>query len=142
MSLLSDKDGAAIRNRLDSMTAPVTLVNFTQDRECQFCRETRQLVEELGSLSDKLRVRIHDFTADTARAHELGVDKIPAIALLGEEEDSRIRFYGIPSGYEFATLIDDILSVSRRDSGLGARSRERLAKLQTPLHIQVFVTPT
>ena len=141
MAMLSKKDESAVRDRLASMVHPVTLVNFTQDRECQFCSETRQLVEELGALSDKLHVRVQDFVADKAQAGELGIDKIPAIALVGEE-DSRIRFYGIPSGYEFGTLIEDILSVSLRDSGLGTRSRERLAGLETPLHIQVFITPT
>ncbi len=53
-----------------------------------------------------------------------------------------IQFSGIPSGHEFNTLINDILIVSRRDSGLDAKTREYLKNLDKPLHLQVFVTPT
>jgi len=66
---------------------------------------------------------------------------VSATAIVGDR-DRGIRFYGVPSGYEFATVLEDILMASRRDSGLSPASRQRLGKLEESLHLQVFVTPT
>ena len=57
-------------------------------------------------------------------------------------KDYGIRLYGIPSGYEFGTLIEDIRMVSSGESGLAPATRETVAKVQDPVHIQVFSTPT
>ncbi len=141
MAYLQEKDRKAIQERLKGLSNPVRLVYFTQELECQFCRETRQLLEELAPLSDKLKLEVYNFQLDKARAEEFKIDKIPAIAILGEK-DYGIRFYGIPAGYEFATLLDDIIAVSRRDFGLNEKTREKLKTVNKPLHIQVFVTPT
>jgi len=115
--------------------------------ECQYCAETRQLVEEVAQLSDKLSVEIRDLTSDASLAASYGIDKIPAIAILrdegtGQGKDYGIRYYGIPSGYEFGSLIEDIVQVSTGDSGLTPQSRMEVARLTRPVHIQVFVTPT
>lgn len=145
MGLISTQDRAYLQTEFDKMVHPVRLVLFTQEHECQFCRETRQIVEELASLSDKVRAEILDFVADGERAQELGVDKVPAIVILRDDVqpvDYGIRYYGIPSGYEFSSLIEDILMVGRGDSGLQPATREALAGLTEPVHIQVFVTPT
>jgi len=128
------------------LTDPVKLVMFTQEIECEYCYETRSLVEEIAGLSEKVTAEIYNFVIDKDKAEAMGVDKIPAIAILavrdGQERDYGIRYYGIPSGYEFGSVIEDILMVSRGDSGLSPASRQAIAKLTQPVHIQVFVTPT
>lgn len=123
------------------MEKPVTLVSFTQEMECQTCRETRQLLEETNELSEALALEVVDFVKGKETADAYGIERIPAIVVRGDR-DYGIRFYGIPAGYEYASLLEDILSVSRRDSGLSDESRERLRGVSSPLHIQVFVTPT
>lgn len=147
MPLISEKDAEYLRNEFEtSLVNPVKLVMFTQNIECQFCAETRQIVEEIANLSDKITSEIYDFVTDKATAELYDVDKIPAIAVLrvedGEDRDYGIRFYGIPSGYEFTTVIEDILDVSNGDSGLQPKSREAVASIAEPVHFQVFVTPT
>lgn len=141
MSLIQEKDREPIRKRLEELEHPVKILNFTQEFECTYCSETRQLLEELNHLSDKITLEVYDFVADKAEAEKYKVDKIPATVILGER-DYGIRFYGIPSGYEFATLLEDLVMVSKRDSGLEPESRRKLAELKQPLHLQVFVTPT
>ncbi len=141
MGLLSEKDKQAIRERLASMENPVKLVNFTQELECQFCRETRMLVEELAELSDKITLEKYNFVTDKQQAEKYGIDKIPATIVMSPEKDYGIRFYGIPSGYEFATLLDDILMVSQGDSELQPETRQALAEIKNAVHIQVFITP-
>jgi len=147
MSLISEKDAEFLRNDFEAkLTNPVKLVVFTQEIECQFCAETRQIAEEIASLSDLISVVIYDFVDDEPQAEMLGVDKIPAIAIMrvedGKDKDYGIRFFGIPSGYEFTTIIEDIADVSKGDSGLMPKTREALAGVTEPLHLQVFVTPT
>jgi len=144
MPVLNDKIRTEVRKALQNMAGPVKLVVFTQSSdalECEMCAETRALVEEVAGLSDKLSVEVHDFLDDKAVAAQYKVDKIPAIALVGAK-DYGIRFYGIPSGYEFSSLMDDIVTVSKGESGLSAATKAAVARLAKPVHIQVYVTPT
>jgi hypothetical protein len=82
--MIGEKDRKTIQDRLARLARPVTAVVFTQEMECQFCSETRELMQELAGLSDKVKVEVRDFLGDAAEARRLGVDKIPAIVLLGE----------------------------------------------------------
>ena len=141
MPLIEEKDRRTIQDTLADMVGPVKLVNFTQELECQYCRETRQLMEELASLSDKLSLEVFNFQTDKGTAEKYGIDKIPATVIKGQK-DHGIRFYGIPAGYEFATLLEGIMAVSRGDSRLADKTREKLKTITRPVHIQVFVTPT
>ena len=143
MPLLDEKVQAQVRKTLEGMTGPVKLVVFTQTDECEFCAETHALVEEIAALAppEKLGVQTYDFVADKAAVEAYQVDKIPALALIGAK-DYGIRYYGIPSGYEFSSLMDDILTISKGESGLMAATKAAVAKITKPVHIQVYVTPT
>ena len=143
MGLISERDRKPVQDRLAKLVRPVKTMVFTQEMECQFCRETRELIEELAGLTDKLKVEVKDFLKNEEEAKKLGVDKIPAVVLLGEgDKDYGIRFYGIPAGYEFVSLMESLDMVAKGDSGLSPASRTKLKALQKPLALQVFVTPT
>jgi glutaredoxin-like protein len=141
MGLIRDEDAVEIRERLQQMVNPVKLVHFTQELNLELGAETLQLVKELAGLSDKLSLEVFNFLLDKEKAGEYGVDKVPA-TVIRNGKDYGIRFYGLPAGYEFSTLLDAILAVSKGDSGLLATSRKKLAQLNQPLHLEVFVTPT
>ena len=88
-----------------------------------------------------------NFVLDKQRAEQFGIDHVPAIALIGEDEagserDSHIRFLGTPSGYEFISLIRAILLVGGGESMLSEASRDKLAAIDRPIDIRVFSTPT
>lgn len=147
MALISQQDAEHLKDEFEKkLVNPVKLVMFTQTMECQFCAETRQIVEEVAGLSANITAEIYNFVTDKAVAEAFGVDKIPAIAILrvedSEDKDYGIRFYGIPSGYEFTSIIEDIIDVSKGESGLQLKSKEAVAELTEPAHFQVFVTPT
>lgn len=145
MPLIGEKDRKMLRQEFAQMTEPVRLIVFTQDRECQYCKETRQIAQELTELSDKLSLEVYDFLADKEQVESFRIDKIPAIAVVragAHPKDYGIRFYGIPSGYEFGTLVEDILMVSAGQSGLTDQTKKAVASIRTPAHLQVFVTPT
>jgi glutaredoxin-like protein len=153
MEILNHDVREAPRQRLQDMTGPVKILHFTQEpsrlvrldslqgQDCAFCRETKQLLQEVSALSDKIELTVYDFKADRETAAGHGIDKIPATVIMAPEGPG-LRFYGIPSGYEYQTLIDDIVDVSRRDSGLAEPTRQALKALDRDVHIQVFVTPT
>ena len=141
MAVLRDEDREKVRQLLQNVVHPVKLVVFTQEFECEYCAITRELAEEVASLSDKVSAEVYDFLRDAKVVQQYGVDKIPAIVLLGER-DYGIRFYGVPAGYEFMTLLEDILDVGRRDHGLPGDLVAQLARVDRPVHMQVMVSPT
>ncbi len=142
MALLTNTIRRSVQEMFADLRRPVRLVMFTQEVECEFCAETRQLVEELATLSDKISAEVHDFVQEAELARSYGVDKIPAIVLLGDGQDYGVRFYGIPAGYEFTSLVEAIRLVSSGDPQLKASTMETLKNLDRDVHIQVFVTPT
>ncbi len=141
MGFIQDSDKPAIKKALEAMPSEVTLSYFTQDIECDFCRETRELLEELCSIEDKIKLRVFDFKENTAEVEKYKIDKIPA-TVVENGSDHGIRFYGIPAGYEFSSLIEAILMVSQGESNLSAESKKLLKQISVPVHLQVFVTPT
>ncbi len=141
MPLLDDNTRELVAAELAGLKNPVKLVMFTQEFECQYCGETRQLCEEVAELSDQISVEVYDFVADKGKVDEYGIDKVPAIAVVGAK-DYGVRLYGIPSGYEFAALLNDVKTVSAGEVELMPETTAFLEGLKEPLHIQVYVTPT
>jgi glutaredoxin-like protein len=142
MSLIPDEHKEHLKSELsEKLENPVKIVMFTQEVECQFCMKTRQLINELAALNDKIKAEIYDLVKDSEKAKEYGVDKVPAIAILGEK-DYGIRFYGMPYGYELQTLLEGVINVSRGRAEISEEIRNRLREIKTPVHIQVFVTLT
>jgi len=142
LGILPDKEKTRLKNLFASkLDGEVKIVMFTQEFECEFCKDTRELVEELTQTSSKIKAVVLDFSKDKEKTKEFNVDKIPAIALVGNR-DCGIRFYGIPSGYEFMALIGDIIDVSTGKTKLSPQIKEKLKKVSKPIHMQVFTTPT
>ena len=145
MPLLKEQDRQHLIQEFRGLKDPVKLLMFTQELECQYCRETRMIAEEVAELSNSISLEVYNFITDKEVAEKYAIDKIPAIAILkdgNQPKDYGIRFYGIPSGYEFSSLIEDIMMVSHGESGLSEASKAQVAALTKPVHIQVFVTPT
>lgn len=150
MPILSQSDRDYLRQLFaERLVEPVKIRLYTQKLtqisipgyECATCRETNELMEELASLSDKIELEMLDFLQVRQQAAQDGITEIPTLVLEGKNK-GRVRFIGAPAGYEFATLVEDLVDVSRGTTGLQPLSREILAKLARPVHVQVFVTPT
>ena len=142
MAMIGEQDRQAIKDLFDKgFVNDVKLVLFTQEFECQYCKETHALVEELAEISDRVSAEVYNFATDKEQVEAYGIDKIPAIAVIGEK-DYGVRLYGIPSGYEFTGFIETIIAVSKGESDLSDETKKALAGLTEPVHFQVFVTPT
>jgi len=143
MGLIPDEHKMHIKEELQqNMKDSVRIIVFTQEMECQFCKETRELAQEVANIvPDKINVAIYDFVKDAEKAKEYGVDKVPAIAIVGTK-DYGVHYYGIPYGYEFNPFIDNIINVSKGTTNLSEETKIKLKSLDKPVHIQVFVTLT
>ena len=141
MALLSDDDRKYLQGEFGKMNEPVKLILFTKEDGCASCSDTLQLLEETASLSDKIEVVTYDLTRDSEVAATYNVDRAPTVVVHGSK-DIGIRFYGIPSGYEFSTLIEDIIDLGTGTISLAPDTKDALAHIAEPVHIQVFVTPS
>ncbi len=141
MALFNAEVSQKLRGVLDQMTDPVRIVLFTQEFECQFCREARQFVEELTGLSSKLSLAVYELVADQVIADRFGVDKVPAILLLDQAgQDLRLRFYGIPAGYEINSFLSAILAAAGRRETIPPDLRARIDRINQDVLLQVYVS--
>jgi alkyl hydroperoxide reductase subunit AhpF len=140
--LLDDAVRAELRDVFKRLVSPVRLAVFSQALAEPASEEVRRIVEEVAALDPKLSAEPRNFVLDKERVDELGIERIPAVAMLGADKDYGVRFYGLPTGYEFGTLIETILDVSAGTSGLLPETREALARLGSDVRIRVFSTPT
>ena len=150
MTLIPSQDADRLkRDFRKELKKEVTLKLFTQSstvltipgQECAYCPQTQQFLEEIAALTPKINLEVYNFYSQPEEKSRYGIDRIPAV-VFGENGDSRAKFYGIPMGYELATVIEDIKTLSRGVSPLSMDTRKKLRKLEHPVHIQVFVTPT
>ncbi len=141
--LINEENQRIIKERFAPMQGEVVIQYFESSLDCPTCGEIKQLLEEVVSLSDLLSLEVNNFHIDENKVKEFGIDRIPAFHLTdASRKNYGIQFYGAPSGYEFATLLEDILMVSQGESGLQDGTKQSLATLSQPVNLNVFVTPT
>ena len=150
MGFLSADNQDEIKRLFQGLDGEVHLIFFTQKesrlfipgQECETCKDTRSLLEEVASLSEKIKLEVHEFSTDSEAARAHGIDRIPAFVMTADGVKGKVRYFGMPAGYEFSVLLGSLLDVSKGKSELSEPSIEMLQTLNTNLHIQVFVTPT
>lgn len=149
MSILSQKDQDYLRETFQKeLVREVTVVLFSQfskltvpGRECQYCPETNQLMQEVAALTDKIKLETYDLYQDEAKAQEYGVDHVPAI-ILTNDGARNVRYYGIPAGNEFPNFLEAVTHLSKGGNALSPQAQEEVKSIDEDLHVQVFVTPT
>jgi glutaredoxin-like protein len=138
--LFTSEDEIEIKKRLEEVQNDVKLILFSQSLNCESCPETETLLRELSTLSDKLELEVLNPQLDRDKSEHYKITRVPALVLEGDR-DYGIRYLGMPGGYEFASLLEDIISVGKRSSGLSDESRAKVQAVTEPLNLKVFVTP-
>jgi len=141
MAILEDKQKEQLKEIFQRLDKEVQVLLFSQEFECPHCKLTREMIEEVAALSDKIKLSPLDFVRHQDEAEKHGVDKIPALIIRGEK-DYGIRYFGVPAGYEFTSVIEDLLMVSSGKHGLAPETLAELEKIDQPVRLQVFVSPT
>jgi len=111
MALLNNEILQNARKMLAGMPNEVKLIVFTSAQHCDYCKEIVQLTREVATVSAKVSIEIKDITQAAEKARALNIRRAPAIAIVGTK-DYGIRYYGIPSGHEFSTLLYGIQKAS------------------------------
>ena len=137
---LSEEMKGQVMELFEPLEDDVTIHLFVKDHMCLYCNDTKELVEQVAELSDKIEVEIHKDEIGKGKAAEFGVMHHPAIVLHGKEQ-YKIRFYGIPAGHEFGALIGSIVDVSTGSAALPPDIIEDIKAIDEEIHIQVFTTP-
>lgn len=141
MPMFDDDTKNKLKEILEEMINDVNVVYFTQEYECETCKDTRIFLEEFSLLSNKIKLNIYDFEKDNDKANAMEIDKIPAIALLDSENiDLGVRFYGLPGGYEINSFMRGLLEVSGKKDELSKEILNRISTIEKDIHIMVFVT--
>ncbi len=141
MALLNNEIVQQVQQRLADLPDAVKLMVFTSPEHCDYCKEIVQLAEEVAATSDKLTVEVYDIQQAPEKAQALNITMAPVIAMVGAK-DYGLRYYGIPSGHEFSTLLAGIERASYGKPDLDEQTKTYLASLSQPVTLQVFVTPT
>jgi alkyl hydroperoxide reductase subunit AhpF len=142
MAMLNAQTMNEVRRQFEQLRDPVKLVVFSQSLEAaDLCVQNEQLVREVAALSDTITVEVLNLAIDRERAATYGIDRVPAIVVEGAR-DYGLRFYGVPSGYEFGNLIDAIVVASTGTPQLSEATRASLDGLGRDVDIKVFSTPT
>ena len=143
MSLLSAQDELALKEHLSGLEKTVTVLLFTQTiGGSESGAIAKQVLDEIARLSDKVKVEEKSFVLDVDDRNKYGVDKSPAIVLLSDGQDTRMRMFGAPTGYEFVGLIEAILIAGTGKVDLEEDTLQLIATVDKPTTIQVFSTPT
>ena len=138
--MFDPQDEIEIKKRLAEITDDVKVVLFTRTLNCETCPQTEALLKAVAGLCERIKLEVLNPFVDRDRAGQYKVERVPAIIIEGDR-DYGIRYFGIPGGYEFAGLLEDLISAGKRESGLSEDSKELISKLTEPLNIKVFVTP-
>jgi alkyl hydroperoxide reductase subunit AhpF len=149
--MIPERDSQTIRQHFsDNMTGDVEIIMFTErpsliiipGREtCETCEDTRKLLEEVSALSEKITLTVHELAAAREQAGALGINRVPAFVIKGATKGS-VRFFGIPSGYEFSAFIADLVDASKGETDLSDDTLAFLGSLTEDLNIKVFTTPS
>jgi len=135
-----------VRESLLEMKDNVHILIFTEKEDCSMCSDTKLIIEEVSGLGDKISFEELDVKENKDLAEKYGVDKVPAIIPLKGTKDKNeylgVRFFGIPAGYEFTSLLDSLLTISMGEIGISDEGKDYLKSIDKDVHLQVFVTPT
>jgi alkyl hydroperoxide reductase subunit AhpF len=99
------------------------------------------MLDEIAHLRTRISFSLHDIDVDSKLAAELGVDKVPGIAIRGAA-NRVLRFSGFPFGGQFPPFIDAIIdSAATTAAGLKPETQRQLKKLKDDVRLQLLVSP-
>ncbi|MEF3245321.1 MAG: thioredoxin family protein [Caldisericaceae bacterium] len=146
--LLKEKDVQYIKDLFEKkLEGEVTLTLFTETKGSnvtkfneQYLPYTEEIVREVAELSPKIKMNI--YTDDFEKEKEYNIKTVSALFIEGSKTNKNIVYYGIPSGHEFSSLLEDIIDVSKGKTELPENIKGKVEKISSSIEILVFVTPT
>jgi len=143
MGLLSNEDKDYLKNLYNGIDRDVELIFFSSNEEsrAEDCANIEDILKELSELSDKIKVEKHVFEEEKELADKMEVEMAPSI-VVKTDKGYGIKYYGVPAGYEFSSLVEDINDIGTGIISVEDEAREMIMSIDKPVHIRVFITPT
>jgi len=141
MGFMDQETAAEVKKRLDEITSEVKVIFFKEMLLCQTCGPAEEFYKELVTLSSKVKLEVYNRVTDTEKAAAYGVTLTPAAVIEGPK-GARVKFYGIPAGYEVVSLLEALRNSASPAVDLQPETLAALAGVTKPVNIKVFVTPT
>lgn len=143
MAILSAEDRDYLKNEFSKITEDVNIAFFATNEQdkCEHCDNIRAIIAEIDDLSKHLKFNMYDIEKDAELAAKYRVKMAPALVFT-QNETGNIKYYGVPSGYEFSSFIDDIMDIGTKSNDLDDEVKKGVSEIQDDVHIMVFVTPT
>ena len=141
MKMLNQEVSNQLTDVFQQLKDHVTIALFTDGTDCNTCEETKEYMEELATLSDKLSVNIFSTVDNPDLVKEYNIEMVPSIVLLNSQNDfNGVKFNGIPAGHEINSFIPALIEVSGNQSELPKDMTASIENIDKPINIKVFVT--
>jgi len=140
--MISEPDKEALGRKLSlGMKDEVTLEVFV-DEGTAISKQLTEFANTVAGLNDKVKVSAHDAQGGRGqRLRELKLEHWPVL-VLSKGDFSRIRYYGLPVGYELPAITDAVVELSMEKTPLSPKAREMLSTVRRKANIKVFVSTT
>jgi glutaredoxin-like protein len=140
-SLIGKEDAAEIRRLFRAnLTRDVRVLLFTSKRGCLYCGQTKQLLEDVASLTDKIKVEVLDRDEEHAKVEELRVELAPTTVIVASN-GSKLYYVGMPGGRQLRSLVEDLVDASNGRVEMDEEIRAIIDRVKSETVIRVFVTP-
>jgi NADH-dependent peroxiredoxin subunit F len=142
VALLRAEEEAKVRDWFGGLERPVELLVAVGPEETplagagdvDFGAEMVRVCEGLAELGERVTCRVEQ--------EPDGFPRFPAVSIRPDGRDARVRYDGLPWGYELGSLVGAIVEAGREEPSLRPDSLAVLEELDRDLALEVFVTPT
>jgi glutaredoxin-like protein len=148
--ILSEEDKKTLKEMFDkSLKNPVEIVVYLDEKNNKETSDfARKIGELLMQINNKIKFEFLDAydpkVEEEMKSKNLLIDKYgnrrgPIFVF---KKYPGIIYYGLPSGEEFPIFLEDIIHVSNDHFDIDGATAKKLASINEPIDIYVFVTPT
>lgn len=141
MTHLKMSEKEAIRENLDALPGPIHLVLITDGDGSEAGRHLEDVCRDLEMISSRFSLETHDRRSSDDKVRGYDVPLVPALILEGVA-GARIRFFGTPSGHEFASFLESLREAAEGHFGLHTATRHEFSNLVQAVRIDVMVPST
>jgi glutaredoxin-like protein len=140
--MLGEGDKSALERKFGSgMKDDVELIVFI-DESVPASKDLVDVANTLASFSPKIKVQTEKVeNGKNQRMADLRIQNYP-VMVIKKGDFSRIRYYGIPAGYEVPPITDAIVELSNSHANLSPKAKSIMATVRRRANIKIFVLTT
>lgn len=140
--MISDSDRSAIQRKFSmGMKEEISILAFV-DEGTSVSKEISDFANTMTGFSPLIKADVQDAQdGKNQRMKDLRIENWPVLVLT-KGDFSRIRYYGIPLGYELPAITDAIVELSMAATPLSPKAKYMLSNVRRKANIKVFVLTT